>query len=460
MRFDDYFKLGDAHQERREFQQAIEAYRQAIQLNPTHAIAHNALGTALHRAGSREEAMGEFEEAARLDPLLPAAFSNLGNVLLELGRPQESLAACQRAVKLKPDFPGAWNNLGNALMDLRRPREAIECFDRAIPMMTPPRASRVRVNKAFALLMLGELKAGFAEYEARAMPDPVKPPKQAVTPPRWNGEPVIGRTILLTSEQGYGDLIQFIRYAPLVAGARGRVVVACVPELRELFATVPGVALAPAPQDSPPVDVQCPILSLPHLFPADLDSIPAMVPYLFARRWARELQPDSRPRIGLAWASRPGANDAAKKSCPLEMLALFGQFTNVAFYSLQKTPRGFAASKPRSPAMIDLTEHFHTFADTAALMQHLDLIITIDTAVAHLAGAMGKEVWTMLPYGADWRWLIDRPDSPWYPTMRLFRQPAPGDWAGVIRAICDALASVCAYNSPQWHRILKAFKIS
>ena len=281
-------------------------------------------------------------------------------------------------------------------------------------------------------------------------------PQTSFVQPRWKGEDLNGRTVLLYAEQGFGDTIQFIRYAPLVKQRGGRVMFVCMPEVAPLLVNFAGVDEMVPQGTLPPFHLHCPLLSLPMIFNTRVETIPASVPYLKAdprlsEQWSMKLQ--SRPgrlKVGLAWAGRPTHADDARRSMRLAQLAPLAQVKGVTFFSLQKGEA--AAESARAPAgmdLIDCAADLHDFADTAALVSQLDLVVAVDTAVAHLAGAMGKPVWVLLPFKPDWRWLLDRNDTPWYPTMRLFRQGGKREWDGVTEEVAKVLHDWSSGMRPQ-----------
>jgi hypothetical protein len=297
-------------------------------------------------------------------------------------------------------------------------------------------------------LLAGNFERGWREYEWRWK---LKDHRGHIfSSAAWDGSDVSGRTVLLHAEQGFGDAIQFIRYAPLVAGRGARVVVQCPEELASLIGRVEGVEKVVADGGQlPDFDLQCPLLSLPRVFGTTLENIPVEIPYctadaLLSRKWKDRLQhEDSRFKIGLVWAGRTKAKRERGRTCSLALFSALAGFDGVIFYSLQKGEGAEQAKNPpENMELIDYTEEIHDFSDTAAFIGNLDLVISIDTAVSHLAGALGKPVWTLLPFAPDWRWMLNRDDSPWYPTMRLFRQPSPGDWEAVIKDIAGELGGL------------------
>jgi len=391
---------------------AIAAYRQAIGLKPDFAEAHGNLGNALKGAAQFEDAIAAYRQAIRLKPDYPEMHSNLGIALRELGRLDEAIIAYRQAIRLKPELAEAHNNL------------------------------------SLALLARGDFQQGWEEYKWRWKCKDFTSPAPNFAQPQWDGRPLEARTILLRAEQGFGDALQTIRYLPLVArrGA-GSIIIECHAELERLFRMMSGKCrIVARGQPLPAFEFHCPLLSLPLIFGTNSANIPNEAPYLHAdaddaRRWQHRLAEHSpRVNVGLVWAGRPTHIDDRNRSIKLARLAPLGQLPGVSFFSLQK---GDAAAEAKCPPagmeLIDWTEELEDFADTAGLIANLDLVIAVDTAVVHLAGAMGKPVWTLLPFVADWRWLLERDDSPWYPSMRLFRQPSKGDWDGVITRVAEAL---------------------
>lgn len=430
--------------------EAIASLKRAIELNPGFAPAHNNLGITLRDQGRLDDAVAEYQFAIRLDPRYADACNNLGVALNELGRLDEAMEYYRLAIQLRPDFAAAHNNFGTALKVVGHIGDAIDAFSRAIQLN--PRYSEARWNRALALLLAGDFRNGWLEHESRLQtPTAFTTPRRKFSQPQWDGQELKNRTILLHPEQGLGDTLQFARYAPLVAQRGGRVILGCAPELARLFTGFPGVVqIAPMDQPLPPFDVQCSLMSLPLVFATDLASIPTVTPYLFpdptlAADWKRKIAAkEDEFKIGLAWAGNPKNPRDRSRSIRLDQLsplAEISQSAGVQFYSLQK---GQAAGQFPPPGMnlIDWTRDLHDFADTAALIDNLDLVIAVDTAVVHLAAAMGKPVWVLLEFVPDWRWLMNREDSPWYPTIRLFRQKSRGDWQSAIDNLCQALAFI------------------
>jgi len=384
---------------------------------------------------------------------LAVAYSNRAFALRELERFREALDSCDAAIALNPDCVEAHCNRASVLLVLQRVDEAVASFDAAIAI-EPDNAS-MRVNRGLARLLGGDFTGGWADYEWRRKDAAgwVIHEKRDFHQPVWLGQSSpAGQRILLQSEQGYGDTIQFCRYATRLAEL-GAIVILEVPEaLVALMQCLDGVAdIVARGKPLPPFDRYCPLLSLPLAFQTTLSDVPARIPYLSPgeerrRRWNMKLSTHSRMRVGLAWsgAFRPGQPELwsanSRRNLPLHLLSLIND-SDIEFYSLQKGAQAEAelaqltASNWGGPAMRDFTGELHDFADTAALIEKLDLVISVDTSVAHLAGALGKPVWILNRFDTCWRWMLDRNDSPWYPTARLYRQPRPGDWEAVLRSV-------------------------
>lgn len=368
---------------------------------------------------------------------------NRGVKFMENGEYAKAEACFHRTRFLAPDSLETVLNLGSALDKQGHSAEAFACYESVLAVA--PDNAKARYNRAIHLLRAGNLAAGFADYEARFAA--VKNADSRVyAQPRWDGSPLNGRSILVYCEQGLGDAIQFSRYIPRVNRLGGRVVLEVQQPLVQLLSTLSGVERVVAKSCVPPItDCHIPLLSLPHIFGTTLDTVPVPIPYIApdpskATAWRQKLASDAQFRVGLVWrgsASNPMDRD---RSCPLAELAPLLPISGVSYYSLQVGPAADEiTSLPQATGLIDLTGHLDDFSDTAALLANLDLVISVDTAVAHLAGSMEKPVWVMLAHTPDWRWMLERHDSPWYPGARLFRQPRPGDWPSVVREVAQAL---------------------
>ena len=419
---------------------AVARYQLAADAGPAVAEIHTNLAHARRLAGDEDGALKSARRAVELKPDLAAAHNVLGGVLKDRRRPSDALAALQRAVQIDPNLAEAYTNIGGVLEQINRVADATGAYQNAVTL--GPGVPQFHVNLGCNRLLRGDLAGGWPELDWRRL-DRTNPTSRSFDGrPVWDGSPLAGRTILLTAEQGLGDTIQFLRYASLVADRGGRVVVECQPELVELARTVRGVTDVVAQgADLPAFDVHCPLMTLPLVFRTTLDSVPAAVPYVSAdpakaAAFAAKL-PGGGRRVGLVWAGDPKyANDRARSLNPARLAPLAG-VPGVRWVSLQKSA---AAPLPAGFDAVDLSGELHDFTDTAAVVAGLDLVLTVDTSVALLAGAFNVPTWVMLPAVPDWRWLLGRADSPWYPSARLFRQAEPGDWAGVVRDVAAALA--------------------
>ncbi len=428
---------------------AAQAFAAAARLLPRESQGHANLGVALRRQGHAAAALAAYRRALALGADDAALHSNLGNALRALGRLDEAEAALRRAVALAPEARSYAYNLALVLRDRRRHGEALAMLEALAA--ADPADGEAAWDLALTRLHLGDYRRGLEEYEARwrLVRNPVRPPPG----PRWTGiEPLAGRTLLLIAEQGFGDAIQFARFVPQVAARGARVVLECLPDLAGLFAALPGVAQV-VPQgaalgvaegaQAPAYDLWASLLSLGHLLGCTWEGLPAApVPYLMPPQ-PRPLRigrrPDSRLAVGLVWAGKPTPRD---RSWPLEALLPLLEDPLVEAYSLQMGSRAAdLAALGAGHLVTDLSPVLTSFAHTAAAMADLDLIVTVDSAPAHLAGALGRPVWVLLRYVSDWRWRDEGDTSPWYPTMRLFRQADPDDFAGPVAAVKAALGA-------------------
>lgn len=422
---------------------AVRDYRAALALVPEHPYALHYLGVVAYQRGRAEEALPMLQRAATLVPHEPEFHNNLGLALAALDRNEEAAAAHRQALAYRPDHAGAWNNLGLAQRAQNDLVGAIDSYRRALAHA--PGFTQARWNLALALLHDGRFREGWDAYEARLLVSAFAPASPPATP-RWDGRDAAGRTILLMAEQGLGDAIQFVRLAGALAERGARVIVQAPIPLAALFRGVEGVSDVVAAGNALPThDAWLPLLSLPGILGIDGSCIPAPVPYLRAddalqRAVAADLARCSeRLKIGVAWAgSRDNTNDR-RRSIPLSLLAsaLF-DLENVRWISLQKSDDD-RDSQTSGTARLARLPWRNSFDGIAALMNELDLIVTVDTSIAHLAGALARPVFILLPFSSDWRWRTSRADSDWYPTARVFRQPAPGAWQPVLAAVRDAI---------------------
>jgi tetratricopeptide (TPR) repeat protein len=439
--------LGSAFKEGGRLDEAIICYRKAIEIKPEDPKSHNNFGVALLEQGRSDEAIFALRRAMELKPDYQEAHNNLGNALMDQERLNEAVAHYGIAIELKPNHPAAHMNLGNALRTRGVLDEAIACYRKANELQ--PDHPLTRLNLAMAMLAQGDMAAGWEEYEWRwQAPEGIKEGRGFLQP-QWKGEAAAGRTLLIHAEQGFGDTLQFCRYAPM-AGARGlRVILEVQPLLVQLLRGLPGVERVIARGERlPEFDLQCPMLSMPLAVGTTIATIPGAEPYLHAHKtqvtaWRTHLaaMPNQGLRVGLVWAGNPRLhvlNAAAidrRRSLAPDRLARWLDMPGVHFFSLQKD--GPAA--PDTFPLTDFMRQMKNFADTAALIANLDLVIAVDTAVAHLSAALGKPVWLLDRFDPCWRWIVGRRDSPWYPTLRIYRQPRPGDWDSVLAEVTHDL---------------------
>jgi lipoprotein NlpI len=423
--------------------EAESVFRAILARDPNHAEALHLLGVLAADADQPDLAIDLIRRAIAIRPDVAGYHSNLGSALRDAGRLDEAVESCRRAIAINPRHAKAHFNLGQSMRDLDRIDEAIAMFEQAIAL--DPNYARAHYALGLMLLLKGELARGFGEYEWRWRRDNFRSPKRNFTQSQWDGSAMPDKTVLLHAEQGLGDALQFVRYAPQVAQRVGSVIVECQAPLVRLFKTVGGVSDVIANGESlPPFDLHLPMLSLPlAMGTTRIEQIPRHVPYLRADEhdvaaWAQRIADvHGRFKVGLVWAGNPQHQFDHLRSIAIEKLAPLAAGKDVSLISLQKDRPADATSPPFE--LIDHTSELRDFADTAALIANLDLVISVDTSVAHLAGAIGKPVWTLLASSPDWRWMLDREDSPWYPSMGLFRQRVRGDWDEVISRVAAAL---------------------
>ena len=429
--------------------QAIPCFDAALSINPRIPGAHLALGAAFKDLGRLEEAAQCCSKEILLNPLNADAHYNLGLARQNQDLLPAAAQAYKRALEINPRYVDALVNLGCLHQQQDDPAIAIGCFEQALSIQ--PDLPRAHWSLARALLLLGDYERGFAEHEWRWRMRDFTTPVWNFPQPLWQGEPLGGRTILLHAEQGAGDTLQFIRYVHLVASLGARIIVGCPSSLARLVHTIPDVsAVSTSRENLPPFDTHAPVMSLPRLFKTTLSSIPAKTPYLAAPpndqiQLPPSASPSHRLRLGLVWA---GGMSDRKRDVPIAELLPLLRLEGVSFYSLQVGPPSRDIQRLPSGSIIDTAGLIKDFADTAGLINQLDGVLTVDTSVAHLAGALGRPVWTLLQYAPDWRWLRHRSESPWYPSMRLFRQSAPGEWKSVVAKVATDLQRVLQSPSP------------
>lgn len=490
--------------------EAAEHYQRSIELRPDLAEAHNNLGKAFHDCGLLDKAIDSYRFSLRLKPKFADSWYNLGTALSAQQKYSEAAECLRKAIELRPDYADAYCRLGVSLNELARLREAEWSSQRTVEADSNSAVARQLFNdaeraytKAIALdsnsaeayhnlgllfndtgrfqeagaayraalalkpdladthwslgnllLLQGNLTDGWPEFEWRWKCDPFK--SVGFAGPLWDGQNLAGKTILLRAEQGFGDMFQFIRYAKPVKGLAAKVVVVSPAPIQRLLATCPGVDQVCSDEDEPPLyDFESTLMTLPGIFGTTLDSIPADFPYLFADgdlvgKWHAELADVAGFRIGINWHGRTGRGHFQKRDIPFDLIAQLGESAGVSLMSLLRGAHEELDQDQRE--MVWLPDaHFDkangAFMDTAAIIMNLDLVITSDTAIAHLAGALHKPVWVLLPYVPDWRWMLKRSDSPWYPTMRLFRQPSPGNWCDAFTTVREEFKSLLSAHS-------------
>lgn len=435
-----HYVMGRLCQDDGRLAEAEAHYRRAVALKPDHAKAHNNLGAVLQMQGQLQAAVESYRRALALDPSLPQANQNLASILRDGAAAEKAIAGFQRLLQENPRDAQAHTDLANVYRELGRHREAIASYGRAIAC--EPDLPEARFARGIELLLCGEYDEGFREYEWRWRVKALNSPMRALREPAWNGERLAEGTILLHAEQGFGDTLQLVRYATLVAERCRSVVVECQSPLKRLLAATPGVTSVHSQGEPlPRFDAHLPLMSLPRVFGTTLQTVPWSGAYVRPPARAGHSPIDSPgPNIGLVWAGEPRQGDDRKRSLTLELLAPLGETPGATFYSLQKgAGAAQAASPPKGMRFVDLAPHIKDFADTAAFIAQLDLVITVDTSVANLAGAMAAPTWTLLSTVPDWRYQMEGDTTPWYPTMRLFRQANDGDWPEVIARAAQAL---------------------
>jgi TPR repeat/Tetratricopeptide repeat/Glycosyltransferase family 9 (heptosyltransferase) len=406
-------------------------------------------GDVLRGLGRWEEALVSYGRAAAHRPSDVDALCNVGNVLRELGRWPEALAAYDRAIAIRPDNAMAHANRGVVLKELRRFDQAVASLDRAIELR--PDYASAHFNRGMVLLLLGQLQPGWAGYEWRweDAGGSVYRERRPFPHPRWHGQAVAGKTVLLHGEQGYGDVLQFCRYARLLAEQGAEVVLEARAPLVSLLADLDGVSrLVTLGGSLPAFDYHCPLMSLPFAFGTSLGTIPQSTPYLRSDAgkvefWQAQLGAKDRPRVGLAWSGNPAHISDRSRSIELSRL-LQGLPTGYQYVSLQKDVRATDRPVLDSAGIVDVSREMHDFSDTAALCDCLDVVISVDTSVAHLSAALGRPTWILLAALPDWRWMLGRTDSPWYSSVTLYRQDEPDAWEGALLRVTADLGRACA----------------
>jgi len=442
-----YNTMAFSLEQQQRYAEAIENYQQAVRLKPDFAEAYNHLGVVLNKQGRSAEAIENYRHALQADPDYAEAYNNLGIALKDHERFAEAIRNFEQALRLEPDFAEAHYNLANSLRDEGRCAEAFAGYQRAIALK--PDYAEAHWNRSLALLLSGDFTEGWREYrrrrnaELKTFTDRHCPGKL-----RWDGGSFAGKRLLVHYEQGLGDNMQFARYLPMIKARGGTVIFETLQPLIGLLRGFPGVdeLIEYRPGEKPTVDfdLYASLLNMPNLFGTTLETIPAEVPYIHADRakaehWRGVLAgPDFK--VGVVWAGSSIHGNDRYRSCKLQCFAPLTRISGVRLYGLQK---GQAAAQMDELAgavpITNISKYFDDFTDTAAAVENLDMVISVDTSVLHLAGAMGKPAWALLPFAPEWRWMLSRPDSPWYPTMKLFRQDAWNGWDSVFQRVAEEL---------------------
>jgi tetratricopeptide (TPR) repeat protein len=448
---DAYINLGNVLRDQGKLDEAEAVYQEALRLKPGCAEAYNNLGNVPLDQGKLAEAEACFRQALCLQPGYADAHNNLGNALREQGKLDEAEASYREALRLKPGFAEAYNNLGIALGDQGKLAEGEASYRQALRLKLD--YAEAHLNLSLHLLRQGNFAEGWPEYEwRRSTRDNLRDP---LPPPSWDGSPLDGQSVLVQTEQGAGDAFQFIRYARLVKAKGGRVVLQCQAALARILATCPDLdQVVAAGTPLPPFPLTAPLLSLPMLCRTTLETIPAEVPYLAVdaarvQTWRTLLAALPGFKVGICWQGSPKLKRDRLRSVPLAVFGPLAKVPGVCLFALQRGPGLEQIGQQRKHlSIVDLPgrseDPAESWLDTAAMIQALDLVISVDTAVVHLAGALGAPVWVALPFMPDWRWLVDWEDSPWYPSMRLFHQQRPGDWPEAFQRIAMALHDLVA----------------
>ena len=443
---DAHYNRSIALYELKQFHAAIDSCNKAIALKPDHADAYYNRGIALYELKQFHAAIDSCNKAIALKPLHAEANHSCGKAFADLKQYQAAIDSYDKAIAIKPDYVDAYDNRGNALNDLKQHKAAIHSYGQALAIK--PDAAEVHWNQSLCYLQIGDFENGWAKYEWRWQTKEIESFKNRrnFTQPLWLGvEPLQGKTILLHSEQGLGDTIQFCRYARLVSKLGARVILQVQPPLLTALTSLEGVTELLAMNQKPPAsDFHTPLLSLPLAFKTTLDTIPASDSYITSdppklAQWRAKLGNAAKPRVGLVWSGNAKHRNDANRSIPLSVFINLLP-DNFQYISLQKELRDQDRETLKlHPEILHYEGEVDDFTDTAALCELVDIVISVDTSVAHLAGAMGKPVWILLPFNADWRWLLDRDDSPWYPCAKLYRQEVRDDWKRVFMHLANDL---------------------
>lgn len=442
-----HINRGNALKSLLRLEEAIVQYNKALQLTPNSAEAYSNRGNVLKDLGRSDEALKDLDRAITLNPNYAEAYNNRGIVLRELNRSVEALNNFDQSLRLNPHAADVYNNRGNALKDIKRLPDALASYDKAISIK--PDFADAYWNKSLLLILAGDYLNGWALYEWRQHKEDLKGSYYNFPQPAWRGQQDLsGKTLLVYAEQGFGDVIQFCRYLPQLHALGIKIVFEVPQPLVSLVSGLPCPMMVVAKGEQlPAFDAHCPVMSLPYAFKTALHTVPSAVPYIQSnaskvQEWQRKLGEKNRLRVGLVWSGSTAHKNDANRSVRLQDLQPLLDLS-VEWHSLQKEYRQhdleyLQRAKQINQHQLDLQD----FSDTAALIECMDLVISVDTSVAHVAGALGKQVWILLPYAPDYRWMLERSDTPWYPTAKLFRQKEAGDWQGVVGKLVSECRSI------------------
>jgi len=445
-----YNNMGNALKVMGRNEEATTCFEKAITIRPDFFQAHYNLGISLQEVGKIEQAISHYQHAISNYPDYAEAHNNIGIALLEIGKHEDAITHYQKAISLNPDYAEANNNLGIALQEIGKHEDAITHYRKAISIK--PSFAEAHFNLSCLYLLLGNFEKGWEEYEWRLKLKSNIEHTRSFTQPQWDGRPLDGKTILIHAEQGLGDTIQFIRYIPMLAKAGGDIVVECDAKLSHLFSGYEDITRFIGTGDElPDFDIHASLLSLPNIFKTSLNSTPSDTNYIHINdnlvgSWKNKLSSLKKLKVGLCWQGSVDNRKDQSRSIPLKYFSDILNIIDISFVSLQK---GYGQEQILDGGLAETITDFSSemdthekFVDTCAIIENLNLVIGVDTATIHLAGAMGKPVWVLLPYSPDWRWMLNTNDTPWYPTMRLFRQQEPGNWETVMDEISVELGKL------------------
>ena len=439
----------DHHMESGDLVQAIHDYQSALAIDPAYWQAHANLSLVLSDSGDYSGAISHAKHAIEINPIA-ALHDNLGDILRRSGRAAEAIGSHRTALSINPNLASAYNNIGNAYVDQEMWGEAIASFNRAIHIDASN--PEPHWNLSLVLLLTGDLKNGFREYEWRWEKRDFSSRIRDFAQPMWDGSPLDGRRLLLHAEQGKGDSIQFIRYLKEIDKGGGSIIVECQDPLVRLFSTFSELdTIISAGESIPDFDLHAPLMSLPYLMGTEMDTIPADIPYIEIDGGVSVVDEldETKLNVGIVWAGSPVHRKNSSRSIELSNFTGLAGVERIQLYSLQVGEReDDLRLLPDSVNFIDLADRIGDYLDTARMIKSLDLVISVDTSVAHLAGALGTPVWILLQPDNDWRWLLDREDSPWYPSARLFRQKRAGGWNAVFEDVRTSLLDYPNENLP------------